>query len=242
MTIVGNTLPFIIGYSTSPSYDNPSFYQRTGFRNFGEITKSFSGLLYKKAMKLTRCPNDAEDLVQDTLERALTQFDKFNPDFNPSTRNIEAWLSTIQYHLFINHYRRGQKEKEILHENSEILAEMTFGGYKDNLRDFVSDADFKENGLPKVQAKLEEMTGRKEYAQVFWTVEYLGMSYHEAAKFIGVPKGTIMSRLYRARKNINQYLFQKGVIIEPSSGRRIKNYSHLKSNLSLDERVLTLLN
>lgn len=219
-------------------YDNSLFYQRTGFSSFGEIAASFYPQLYRRAMKLTRCPHDAEDLVQDTFERALTQFDKFNPDFNNSKANMGAWLSTLQYHLFVNRYRREQRAQEILYENGDFLAETTFSSYgQDDPGVLVSDADFRENGLPKVQEKLGEIMIKPEFVEVFLAVEYAGMSYRQAAEHFGVPLGTIMSRVYRGRCLVQEYLFGTGIVTELPTGRRTKTRFRLRSPYSLDERV-----
>lgn len=81
---------------------------------FEEIAKQYIDILYNRALQLTREPNEAEDLVQETFLKAFRFFFRFK------TGNIKAWLFKIMQNIFINNYRKKKKEPEVLELNEDI--------------------------------------------------------------------------------------------------------------------------
>ncbi len=168
------------------------------------------GILYGTALRMTRSPADAEDLVQDTFFKALRAKDQFEPG-----SNCKAWLFKILTNTFINKYRRRVKEREIL-----------TGPNKDsNLENFFKPESHKETLDPEnalvdrflsdeVQAALESLP--VDYRTIIVLSDVQGFAYKEVAEMADIPVGTVMSRLHRGRRLLQQKLFdfakQEGVI------------------------------
>ena len=154
-------------------------------------------MLYRVAVKLTRDPVEAEDLVQDTLLRAYRALDRFDG------RHPRAWLLTILRHTHLNRVRQrrpallsdGESAARLLEEagpaapSSEEVA--LFGRFE-----------------PAVAQALAELP--PDFRAVIELVDIQGLSYAQAAASLGVPKGTVMSRLHRGRRRIRTALEQAG--------------------------------
>jgi RNA polymerase sigma-70 factor (ECF subfamily) len=168
------------------------------------------GALFGTALRMTRSPSDAEDLVQDTYFKALRAKEQFEPG-----SNCKAWLFRILTNTFINKYRRRVKEREILHGADKQTAVWNF--YRPDGRRAIIDP---ENALvdrfmsDEVQAALEALP--VDYRTVITLSDVQGFSYKEVAEMAQIPVGTVMSRLHRGRRILQQKLFefakQEGVI------------------------------
>jgi RNA polymerase sigma-70 factor (ECF subfamily) len=160
-------------------------------------------VLLRVASSLTAQPADAEDLAQETLLRAYRAVDRFDG------RHPRAWLLTIMRRAEVSRQRQRQRRPHLLDDPDtdldrlvpapdatpeELVVDLTF--------DEVVDTVFA--GLP-----LRDQ-------QVVQLVHVDGLSYAEAAQLLGVPKGTVMSRLHRARKRIRDQLLAAG--LEPERG------------------------
>lgn len=158
--------------------------------------------LYGVAHRLTRSPTEAEDLVQDTLVKAL----KAREQFQLGT-NLKAWLLRILTNTFINRYRRGGLERSVLDgPDAGPLADGWIGSHTMRaLRDPHSVAL-----LPIVEAEvaaaLDRLPPEFRLAVVLSDVEEL--TYEEIAQVMGCPVGTVMSRLHRGRKILKRELFE----------------------------------
>jgi RNA polymerase sigma-70 factor (ECF subfamily) len=155
-------------------------------------------VLLRVARSLTRNSADAEDLVQDTLIRAYRAIDRFDG------RYPRAWLLTILRNTHINRNRR--RRPELLRDPDTQMerAVPTPADAEDSQPDRFVDLQF-DAALDDALASLSEP-----FAQVVELVDIDGLSYAEAAEAIGVPVGTVMSRLHRARKKIRQHLRDAG--------------------------------
>jgi len=163
-------------------------------------------MLLRVAMTLTAQPADAEDLVQDTLVRADQAADRFDG------RHPRAWLLTIMRHAEANRHRR--RRPHLLDEpgaETEPLAAGLASSACATPEDIVVGEKFDE----MVDAALAALPLK--HRQVVVLVDVNGLSYAEAAKLLGVPAGTVMSRLHRARKEIRDKLAAAGLAPE---GRR----------------------
>jgi RNA polymerase sigma-70 factor (ECF subfamily) len=151
-------------------------------------------VLYRVARSLTRHPADAEDLVQDTLLRAHRSIATFDG------RHPRAWLLTIMRNAHLNRIRRPRPE--LMHDPGD--AALTPSASVDAPDGFVDQALDTE-----VARALDDLPAK--FRQVIEIVDMEGRSYATAAEVLGVPVGTVMSRLHRARARIRAHLLHAGV-------------------------------
>lgn len=160
--------------------------------------------LYGMALRLTQDERDAEDLVQDTLVKAYRFFHRFEEG-----SNIKAWLFKVLVNLFYNAYRKS-KNVQRLHTEAEI------GAYHER---FVSEASVSaqraEEALlerlaaEKLRSAVEELP--EEFRLAVLLCDLHGMSYKEIAEILDRPVGTVMSRLYRGRRQLQAKLYDYAV-------------------------------
>ena len=159
--------------------------------------------LYAHALRLTRSPSDAEDLVQDTFVRALRFYERFERG-----TNLKAWLLRIQFNSFVNKYRRNVKEVSAGEAMShEPATESTLGrGPLQSLLDphGTAIAPLLAKEIQAALAKLPE-----DHQTVVLLADVEELSYKEIAEVIGCPIGTVMSRLHRARKALQERLSEQ---------------------------------
>ena len=163
--------------------------------------------LYSGAMRMTRNPADAEDLVQETYLRAYRGFGGFQEG-----TNLKAWLFRILTNTYINSYRAKQRrpEETELDEVQDLFLYRRLGGVdtarlsrsaEDELMDTFSEAE--------VKAAVEDLPENFRMAVLLADVE--GFSYKEIAEILDIPIGTVMSRLHRGRKALQAMLFDYAV-------------------------------
>lgn len=155
-------------------------------------------VLLRVAMSLTRDRSDAEDLVQDTLMRAFKAVDRFDG------RYPRAWLLTIMRNAQINRVRR--RRPELMRDaraGERILDEK--GRHDSAEQEALRDAFDSE-----VEAALDALPDR--LRTVVGLVDLDGLSYQQAADVLGVPIGTVMSRLHRARQRIRGRLDRRDLL------------------------------
>jgi RNA polymerase sigma-70 factor (ECF subfamily) len=167
--------------------------------------------LYGAALRLTRSPKDAEDLVQDTYLKAFRFFDSFERG-----TNIKAWLFKIQTNTFINKYRRKVKEREVAETPAEdiVLDRFVSSEQVRALQD--PEGDFFGRLLSdEVVEALDQVP--VDFRMVVILADIQGFSYKEIAEIVGCPVGTVMSRLFRGRrilqKQLYQYAIREGIIV-----------------------------
>ena len=166
--------------------------------------------LYAMALRLTRSPVDAEDLVQDTLVRAYRFYDRFE-----AGTNFKAWLLRIQMNTFVNRYRRATRERQVFDGpmavpvGEGVMSRASMRG----LTDPVGDAQ-RRLIAREINRAFEELSEDARAIVVLADVEEL--SYKEIAEVVGCPIGTVMSRLHRARKqlqvSLQKHAVQLGII------------------------------
>jgi len=160
-------------------------------------------MLLRVAMTLTAQPADAEDLVQDTLIRAYQAADRFDG------RHPRAWLLTIMRHAEANRHRRHRPH---LLDEPDTETELLAAGLASSAHATPEDIVVGEKFGEVVDAALAALPLK--HRQVLILVDVNGLAYAEAAKLLGVPAGTVMSRLHRARKAIRDKLAAAGVAPE----------------------------
>ncbi len=156
--------------------------------------------LLRFARGMTAQPADAEDLVQDTLIRAFRAVDRFDG------AHPRAWLLTILRNTEAKRNRRHRPE--LLHQPESQLGQLSpaFAGRQETPEGVVVDEQFDAvvaavfNALPE------------KHRAVVHLVDIDGLSYAEAARALGVPQGTVFSRLHRARSRIRDRLAEAGLV------------------------------
>jgi RNA polymerase sigma-70 factor (ECF subfamily) len=165
---------------------------------FAEEAMSHLDTLYRGALRLTRDPDRAQDLVQDTYVRAL----RYQASYQPGT-NMRAWLFAIMRNLFWDRFRGGRPEDLSLDDDSGDFT------LYDRLRDETAKPE--EQVLDRIAAS--EVVAAVEklpplHREVVLLVDVEGFSYKEAAEVMGIPIGTVMSRLHRARQQLQRQLYE----------------------------------
>ncbi|TVP62351.1 MAG: sigma-70 family RNA polymerase sigma factor [Nitriliruptor sp.] len=150
-------------------------------------------VLYRVARRLTGSNSDAEDLVQDTLLKAFRAFDRFDG------RYLRAWLLTIMR----NHHRNQLRKRRPDLLDDEVAQRLPGHG-QDARRDGVDERAFHDDLDPVVREALKSLSPK--HRSVIALVDLDGLTYREAAELLGVPVGTVMSRLHRARSKVRSRL------------------------------------
>lgn len=155
--------------------------------------------LYAIAVRTTRNPTAAEDLVQETFLRAYTAWDSFTPG-----SNCRAWLIRILMNSYINHYRRGRSHRAFAQRSEGEHEEALYGGperrYQRDAESLLTEAGFGDE-VTRALATLDE-----DYRVVVILADVEGMKYKDIAAALRCPIGTVMSRLFRARRQLEGVL------------------------------------
>jgi RNA polymerase sigma-70 factor, ECF subfamily len=166
---------------------------------FREQVLSELEVLYRVARRLTRTATEAEDLVQDALLRAYRGFDGFDG------RYPRAWLLTILRNTHVNRLRK--RQPDLL--DDEVAQRLPARG-ADGRQDGTSERALHDEFDPLVRDALAGLSAN--HRAVIALVDLDGLSYQEAAEVIGVPVGTVMSRLHRARRKVRAQLERSGFL------------------------------
>lgn len=160
--------------------------------------------LHKTALRLTRSPDGAEDLLQDTYLKAYLHYETFRPG-----TNLRAWLFRILKNTFINDYRRRQKAPALVDfADIEESLESSLGPVQAVSR--TPEDEVVEGCLDvEVQRALAELPNTFRVVVLLADIE--GYAYKEVAAILAIPVGTVMSRLYRGRRLLERALLSFGV-------------------------------
>ncbi|MDQ3772285.1 MAG: sigma-70 family RNA polymerase sigma factor [Actinomycetota bacterium] len=173
--------------------------------------------LYGAALRMTRNPQDAEDLVQETMMRAYRAFGRFE-----AGTNLKAWLFRILTNAYINTYRKRQREPQKV--SSDEVEE--FDLYRE-LKNHDSQFDSTPESIvldslvdSDIIEAIDDLPEQFRLAVVLSDIE--GFSYAEMAQIMDVPMGTVMSRLHRGRKALQKRLWEvardRGIVKDSASG------------------------
>lgn len=165
--------------------------------------------LYGAAMKMTRNPSDAQDLVQETFLKAYSAFASFE-----AGTNLKAWLYRIMTNSYINTYRKRQREP--FFDAVDELEDWQLGGAESATAMAAQSAEAEAiDRTPDVvvSSALNELP--EDFRIAVYLADVEGFSYQEIADIVEVPIGTVMSRLHRGRsrlrKSLGEYAREQGV-------------------------------
>jgi RNA polymerase sigma-70 factor (ECF subfamily) len=181
--------------SPNPAHPNPNPSHPNTAELFARQALPYRRQLYANAVRLTRNPADAEDLVQETYAKAFAGFRTFRQG-----TNLRAWLYRIQANVFNSGRRaRGCRPREVPIDDASPWV-------VDRAASARSAEDVALAGLP--DPALRAALGRlpRHLRTTVYLADAIGYSYAEIAEATGVPLGTVMSRLHRGRKRLRAHL------------------------------------
>jgi RNA polymerase sigma-70 factor (ECF subfamily) len=170
---------------------------------FADQAMPFMSSLYAAAMRMTRNPTDAEDLVQETYLRAYRGFGGFEEG-----TNLKAWLYRILTNTFINTYRAKKRRPDQvdLDDVEDFYIFRRLGGLEAADAERTAETEALA-ALPGAEVKhaLEAIPEQFRMAVILADIE--GFSYKEIAEILDVPIGTVMSRIHRGRRQLQKLLW-----------------------------------
>lgn len=158
---------------------------------FGLLLDKQGVFLRQLALKLTKHLEDAEDLIQDTYFKALKNKDKYTPG-----TNLKGWLYTIMKNTFINNYRKKKVQNTFIDETDNTY----FIDQGLNNRVEYADRNVDQEYIMKQIDSIE-----KNYVEAFM-MHFNGYKYEEISEILGIPLGTVKSRIFLARKKMMEKL------------------------------------
>lgn len=156
--------------------------------------------LYGAALRMTRNPADAEDVVQETFAKAFSSFHQFTPG-----TNLKAWLYRILTNTYINSYRKQQRQPQI--SSNDTIEDWQLARAESHTSDGLRSAEMEAlDRMPNsiVTEAMQQLS--PDFRLAVYLADVEGFSYKEIAEIMGTPIGTVMSRLNRGRTQLRSLL------------------------------------